>query len=122
MTVVLGVSAMQAKVLETKKVTTRFGERLVLTVETPEGGEDEVWVNDPDYPVTVGDSVTVESSNGKLKLAKGSKKTSKSSSSSGNNGDAVAELVNLFKSVRDALPDESSEAIAKLAITLFLRK
>ena len=111
---------MQVKVLETKKVTTRFGERLVLTVETPEGGEDEVWVNDPDYPIAVGDSVAVESANGKLKLAKGSKKTSKSSSSG--NGDAVAELVALFKSVRDALPDESSEAVAKLAITLFLRK
>jgi len=111
---------MLCKVLETKKVNTRFGERLVVTVENPDGGEEEIWVNDPDYPIAVGDSVPVESSNGKLKLAKGGKKASKSSSSG--NGDAVAELVALFKSVRDALPDESSEAIAKLAITLFLRK
>jgi len=112
---------MQAKVLETKKVNTRFGERLVLTVEYDDG-EQEIWVNDPDYPIKQGDSVPVDvDSNGKLKLAKGSKKTSKSSST-GNNGDAVAELVALFKSVRDALPDESSEAVAKLAITLFLRK
>ena len=115
---------MLCKVLETKKVTTRFGERLVVTVEHPDGGEDEIWVNDPDYPIKQGDSVPVDvDSNGKLKLAKGKKTSSTGkSSSSGNNGDAVAELVKLFKSVRDALPDESSEAVAKLAITLFLRK
>ena len=113
---------MLCKVLETKKVNTRFGERLVVTVEHPDGGEDEIWVNDPDYPIQAGDTVSVESSNGKLKLAKGKKPATGKSSGSGNSGDAVAELVNLFKSLRDALPDESSEAIAKLAITLFLRK
>jgi hypothetical protein len=120
--VALGVSEMLCKVLEAKKVTTRFGERLVLTVEH-DGGEEEIWVNDPDYPIQVGDSVPVESSNGKLKLVKGKKTTNAvKASSSGNNEDAVAELVTLFRAIRDALPDETSEAIAKMAITLFLRK
>jgi hypothetical protein len=110
---------MLCKVLETRKVNTRFGERLVVTVEHPDGGEDEVWINDPDYSIKQGDSVPVDvDANGKLKLAK----VKKGNKSGFSNGDAVAELVALFKSIRDALPDESSEAIAKLAITLFLRK
>jgi len=114
---------MQCKVLEVRKVNTRFGERQVLTVEHPEGGEEEVWAN-PDFPVEVGDMIPVDedSSTGKLKLSKSKNGKSSGKTPSRSSGDAVAELVGLFKSIRDALPDESSEAVAKLAITLFLRK
>jgi hypothetical protein len=110
---------MECKVLDKKAVSTRFGERLLITVSHPDGVQ-EIWLNGND-PVQVGDTVNVEVVNGKLRLVKNKKPASSSERNNGD-GDAVAELVTLFKAIRDALPDEPGEAIAKLAITLFLRK
>jgi len=116
------MESMECKVVDVRKVSTRFGERLVVALEHNRG-VDEVWLTDLSYPIKIGDSVPVEiTPSGKLRIAKNKSSSEKSNGSGKDNGDAVAELVDLFRAIRNALPDESSEAIAKLAITLFLRK